>query len=252
MKKVFFILLISVSFIFLISLAKSSEYSYKFIDRNKVFMQLGFERGKFDKNNAMVQMLSNQCDMSFLSIEGSKYLADTEEEFLTANFFYPLVIDDAKKKYQLDKEIPRNIEGSLKLGAMWMKKKAEYVNRTESYMIALNLIQQKSGISEQQIKDYYSKAMEKELLKLGNNYLGFRYTEKELMTNILKPTYNYYMHPTNANFQDVVKKGLSFAKYDRSGRAIKGYYDIFSSLDVNLKMKLESEIQSDLMNNSKK
>lgn len=47
----------------------------------------------------------------------------------------------------------------MRLGAMWLKKSAELPQNAGAYQRALSMIMQRSGVSAQEIRDYYVRTM---------------------------------------------------------------------------------------------
>jgi len=83
---------------------------------------------------------------------------------------------------------------------MWLKKWAESTENAASYQKAIDIIKQKSGLNDTEIRDYYAGAIEKEILKYGKQRLGKFYSKAELKS-FLQPLINYYINPTDANLQ---------------------------------------------------
>jgi len=95
--------------------------------------------------------------MQFGRIEGAINI-DTPEEFITAAYYSPVEIS-ASARAAINRELPQGREGALRLGAMWLKKSAELPQNAGAYQRALSMIMQRSGVSAQEIRDYYVRTM---------------------------------------------------------------------------------------------
>jgi hypothetical protein len=225
----------------------SAEYSYRLPDKAWILNVLGFPNGVFDKNEDLVSSLSFACDMAFLAVDGNREVLDTEEEFITANYYSPPESTSEEIKEKLDKELPPNEEGALRLIAMWMKKKVEDRNNSENYNKVIGAIKARASLNkEETVKDYYGKAITKEINKFGKIVFGAKYTEKELTETILKTVIKYYMLPSMDNYKSMTAEGMRLVKTDRSGILSEGFFKVLSFMNEGLCSRVKTSIDRQL------
>ncbi len=120
---------------------------------------------------------------------------DTPEEFITAAYYSPIQISKSAQS-KIEKELPHSKDGALSLASMWMKKAAIYPENASSYRKVIELIKQKSNVSDAEISQFYSAAVEKEVMRLGKKHLGKFYSDAELKNTVLKPIVDYMVNPS--------------------------------------------------------
>ncbi len=168
----------------------------RLVDNQKVLIHYGFKNGLFnlkDDSNDVVFDLWD-IDVGIEKTEGDPDFMDTFEEFFTIIYYSPIEITDPTAKAEIEKEIPHTKEGAMKLVAMWLKKRAENLTNSENYLKVIEMIKQKSGISDVEIKDYYDRAITAEIVKWGKKYFP-NYTEADLRDKVFPKLIGYHKEP---------------------------------------------------------
>jgi hypothetical protein len=181
----------------------------RFADVDKILTAYGcLENGQYNYGAYIVtkaKLFDSNYDIT--SIERIKNLLDTPEEFITVSYLKNLqVIEEVRGIIQ--NELPRDKIGALRLSSMWLKKKAEYPENATSYQKVVYIIKNDCGLTDGEMKDYFAKAVENEVLKQGNAYLGKWYSPQQLKDDICKPIIEYYIDPTQSNKQQIVMMWL--------------------------------------------
>lgn len=109
----------------------------RLIDINKALSQYGIN-GTFKSHHKVIRSLDDACRTLYGSIEKGASI-DTQYEALTA-FYYCSQITIT--------EMLKGTLGALKLGVMWMKKKAEDPKADASCQKALKIIMEKSSVTQ--------------------------------------------------------------------------------------------------------
>jgi len=194
-----------------------------FLNANRVLSLYGFKGGNFDPSEDMVYDIETATAGRTSDIEGNKYLIDTQEEFLTAAYYCPVEIVDATAKIEIEKELPHTKQGAIKLVAMWLKKRAENLDNSANYLKIIDMIKEKSGLTYEDAKAYYDRAITVEILKWGKKYFP-NYSEQQLEKTVLPKLIAYYQNPAEPNLIEAVKEA------DRS-ESIGAYINLVSRLD---------------------
>lgn len=188
---------------------------------SNVLNYYGFNGGKFNSSVKIVKDLDFSDDLATGEIEGNKSIIDTPEEFITAAYYTPVQITKVAQS-KIEKELPHTKDGALQLASMWMKKWAIYPENGASYQKAIDLIKQKSGVNDAEIRDYYAASAEKEIMKIGKKHLGKFYSDAELKNSVLKPIIDYMLNPTvdglkriNKFHDSLVDNRLVFSAYGK-------------------------------------
>lgn len=179
--------------------------AYKCLDNNK------FNYGAYVVTK--VSLLGDPDDIS--SIEGIKDLLDTQEEFITASFYYKMPVISEVSEI-IEKELPQGKTGALRLASLWLKKSAEDRDNYGKYKIAINIIKNKSKLSDGEIKNYFNKAIENEIQKITTENLGAQYTQKIIYNEIITPVSMYYTEPSKRNEENLINAGVKLFNENRS------------------------------------
>lgn len=169
---------------------------------SNVLSYYGFNGGKFNSAVKIVKDLDFTDELATGEIEGNRSIIDTPEEFITAAYYTPVQITNVAKA-KIEKELPHTKQGALELASMWMKKWAISPENGASYQKAIDIIKQKSNITDAEIREYYATAVEKEVMKLGEKHLSKYYSETELRNTILKPIIDYMLNPTTEGLKKI-------------------------------------------------
>ncbi len=173
------------------------------------------EKGKYRLGAPVVTKVSlGDYSDGISQIEGKKDLLDTPEEFITAAYYSDLdVINEVKDVIR--KELPPGKIGALRLGSMWLRKCAEERGNCEKYGVAIDIIKERSEISEQAIHDYFSKAMENEIKALAAANSSTQLPQKTIYNELCQPIITYYILPDNENENNLVNTGVKLFKASR-------------------------------------
>jgi hypothetical protein len=178
---------------------------------NNVLRYSGFRNGIFNAGADPVGMLDVNAHQSFGSVEGTNGFVDTPEEFITAAYYSPVEVS-AGARAAINRELPQGREGALRLGAMWLKKGAELPHNAAAYQRALGMIMQRSGVSAQEIRDYYVRTMTETIHAAGQRFLGRYYTREQLVNTVCRPIVEYYSNPTTSNYTRLVQMGGTISR----------------------------------------
>lgn len=220
----------------------------RFADVGKILTAYGcIENGQYAYGAYIVtkaKIFDSNYDIS--SIERIKNLLDTPEEFITVSYLKNLqVIEEVKGILQ--NELPRDKSGALRLSSMWLKKKAEYPENTASYQKVVDIIKNDCGLNDSEIKIYFAKAVENEVLKQGNAYLGKWYLPKQLKEDICKPIIVYYIDPTQSNKDKIVTMGVQLIRENQHKG--EGYIEILIKLNDRLATNIINQIHEARLKN---
>lgn len=205
----------------------------RFADVDKILTAYGcLENGQYTYGSYIVtkaKIFDSNYDIS--SIERIKNLLDTPEEFITVSYLKNLqVIEEVRGIIQ--NELPRDKAGALRLSSMWLKKNAEYPENATSYQKVVDIIKNDCGLTDGEKKDYFAKAVENEVLKQGNAYLGKWYSPQQLKEDICKPIIEYYIDPTQSNKDKIVTMGVQLIKENQNKG--QGYIEVLIKLNDRL------------------
>jgi hypothetical protein len=140
----------------------------------------------------------------------------------------------------IQNELPRDKIGALRLSSMWLKKNAEYPENATSYQKVVDIIKNDCGLTDGEKKDYFAKAVENEVLKHGNTYLGKWYSPKQLKDDICKPIIKYYIDPTQSNKDKIVTMGVQLIKENQNKG--QGYIEVLIKLNDRLASSIINQI----------
>jgi len=152
---------------------------------------------QFSNSSAIVADVDIGDNTGIASAEGEDSIIDTQEEFITAAY-YNIKILPANAQKVISAELPKGKTGALRVAAMWMKKRAEEFD--SGYIKAIEIIKEKSGITESEINTFFAAAIEKEVMKQGKVYLG-KYYSGEKLKDAVRPLVEYYINPTKENLE---------------------------------------------------
>lgn len=139
-------------------------------------------------------------------IERYAAVVDTIRELVTLDYISPVKISISQAaRNVISKEIPSGSEGAKRVGSLWMRRIAEDPSNSGKYTRAIRDICETSGVSYTDIRSYYAIAMEKLVFATGKKHLRGLYSNAELKNGILRPIINYYLNPTEANFNKVAE-----------------------------------------------
>lgn len=202
----------------------------RLMDMNNILRNYGFKEGCFYLDiNTPDNKLPFIVRAQFGAIEKDACI-DTAEEFVTAAYYSPISISP-KAQAAIDKELPKDSEGAKRLGAMWMRKIAEYPENSANYNKAIDLICSKSNVTRTEITAYYAIAIEKLIFETGKKHLGGLYSQKELKDGGLKPIVDYYLNPTEDNLNKI-------ALTAKESRDRKKYFDVLVNLNEPLSTRV--------------
>jgi len=169
----------------------------RLLDVNRILKSYGFKGGEISfASNSPVHKLDFLSQMTYGAIEETGAI-DTAEEFITAVYYSPIELSASAKKSILA-ELPEGKTGALRLAAMWLKKRAE--EDGTGYIKAIEIIKEKSGITESEINTFFAAAIEKEVMKQGKVYLG-KYYSGDKLKDAVRPLVEYYINPTKENLE---------------------------------------------------
>ena len=220
----------------------------RFADINKILTSYGcLENGQYTYGAYIVtkaKIFDSNYDIS--SIERLKDLLDTPEEFITVSYLKNLqVIEEVRGIIQ--SELPKDKIGALRLSSMWLKKKAEYPENAATYQKVVDIIKNDCGLNNGEIKNYFAKAVENEVLKQGNEYLGKWYSPKQLKEDICKPIIEYYIDPTQSNKDKIVTMGVQLIKENQNKG--QGYIEVLIKLNDRLATNIINKIHEARLKN---
>lgn len=223
-------MLIAVMAMFTQKLCAEEKMETRLVNVSNVLSYYGFKGGKFSiSGDSVVDKLPAVDQIKFGKIEGVKCI-DTPEEFITAAYYSQIEVPKSART-KIEKELPRSKEGALRLASMWMKKAAIFPENAAAYSKAIEIIKQKSNVTDTEIRAYYAAAIEKEVLLLGKKYLGKWYKTEEERRALLQPIIDYMLHPTN----DGLRKINAFHRSLTNDRnKYFGYTKIIDELDKGL------------------
>jgi len=199
MKKItsLFTLLFVVIIILAPDAAQSGSMSdVRLMDVNKILKSYGFKGGVYNSGDTVNCRFNLLTQAAYGKIEEGASI-DTAEEFITAVYYSPIELSASAKKSILA-ELPEDKTGALRVAAMWMKKRAEEFD--SGYIKAIEIIKEKSGITESEINTFFAAAIEKEVMKQGKVYLG-KYYSGEKLKDAVRPLVEYYINPTKENLE---------------------------------------------------
>lgn len=99
------------------------------------------------------------------------------------------------------------------------------------------------SVENQNAYDEYAKEIKEEILLVAKKHLGKYYSAKQLEADIMKPVINYYLNPTDANFNSIVSMVGRMAKesraqrYDKMLALIHAIEELSSSLGEKVEKK---------------
>lgn len=189
------------------------------------------EKGTYHYGSPVVTKVSlGEFSDGISQIKGMKNLLDTPEEFITAAYYsYMDVMNEMKVVIQ--KELPPGRTGALRVASMWLKKCAENRGSCEKYGAAIDLIKEKSAVSEQSIHDYFGKAIENEVRKLAAAQCPAGMTQKGVYDEICRPIIAYYNLPDNATEKNLVIAGVKL--FNENGRKAEVFSSVIFKLNAN-------------------
>jgi hypothetical protein len=220
----------------------------RFADVDKILTAYGcLENGQYNYGAHIVtkaKLFDSNYDIT--SIERINNLLDTPEEFITVSYLKNLqVIEEVRGIIQ--NELPRDKIGALRLSSMWLKKNAEYPENATSYQKVVDIIKNDCGLNDGEMKDYFAKAVENEVLKQGNAYLGKWYSPKQLKEDICKPIIEYYIDPTQSNKDKIVTMGVQLIKENQNKG--QGYIEVLIKLNDRLATNIINKIHEARLKN---
>jgi len=225
-----------------------AEGDERFADINKILTAYGcIENGQYNYGAYIVtkaKLFDSNYDIT--SIERIKNLLDTPEEFITVSYLKNLhVIEEVRGI--INNELPRDKIGALRLSSMWLKKKAEYPENAASYQKVVDIIKNDCGRNDGEIKSYFAKAVENEVLKQGNAYLGKWCLPKQLKEDICKPIIEYYIDPTQLNKNKIVTMGVQLINENQNKG--EGYIVVLIELNDRLATNIINQIHEARLKN---
>jgi hypothetical protein len=206
----------------------------RMIDIKTILSKIGIkeEGGSIDSSNDIVRSIPRSERAIYGSIEGVERLLDTPEEFITAIWFYPIEIKDAKYLAQVNQELPPGKPGALKLCAMWMEKRAvmqSYLLDNDSkkeqiarYDLIIKTLMKKGQINEVELKAYYTAAITNSMASLVRDIYNVReYTTQDKAFNLsVKRLIKGYEVSINGADPVTVNSYDELAKYGLSKKQI--------------------------------
>lgn len=228
----------------------SAREEERLADMNKILTAYGcVKNGKFIFGAYVVTKVSLVGNIDDISqIEGMKDLLDTPEEFITASYYsHANVIKEVHEILQ--KELPPGKIGGLRLASMWLKKSAEERENHEKYTTAINIIKEKSGISDREINSYFNKAIENEINKIADENLGAQYPQKFIYAEIAAPVVNYYREPSKKNEDDLIRAGIKL--FDENKSKADGFINTLIKLNDKFAIMIVNKIHEKRANKPK-
>jgi hypothetical protein len=123
---------------------------------------------------------------------------------------------------------------------MWLKKSAEERENHEKYTTAINIIKEKSGISDREINSYFNKAIENEINKIADENLGAQYPQKFIYAEIAAPVVNYYREPSKKNEDDLIRAGIKL--FDENKSKADGFINTLIKLNDKFAIMIVNKI----------
>ena len=252
------------------------------VNTKNLISYYGFANSQYTSISPIVTKIPKITRREFSGIEGESLLLDTPEEFITAAYFSPVQIQvtDVSLKASIEADLPHGPdskptkEAGLKLATMWLKKRAENLaytkteggfgssdspNYNNSYMHAIDIIKEKTGVTDQEIQNFYAKAIEDEILRIAklpvlfdssvqtvyiNKPLSTYFTDEQLRKTILRPLIKYYTNPTQENDNTIIAVAyyLQNKEVTESKGFIYPYYFILLKLSTALSINTSTTL----------
>lgn len=204
----------------------------RLMNMGNIFTAYGMP-GHFVRGHSAIRSIDVKTQLTIGKIEGAINI-DTPEEFITAAYYSPIQIS-SKAQTAINRELPQNKEGALRLGSMWMRKIAENPENKANYYKAIDIICQKSNVTRAEINSHYAVSIEQEIFNTGKRHLGGLYSNEELRNGTLRPIINYYLDPTEANLKMI-------AVVADQSRNTEKYVDAVRTLSPDLSAKVTSAL----------
>ncbi|OHD65545.1 MAG: hypothetical protein A2176_03050 [Spirochaetes bacterium RBG_13_51_14] len=219
-------------------------------DINKVLAAYGcIENGKYNYGAYVVTKASLLGDPDNIShIEGMKDLLDTPEEFITASYYRDLPVM-SEMRIIIDTELPRGKIGALRLASMWLKKCAEDRDNYGKYMVAVNIIKEKSELSDKEFRSYFNKAIENKIHRIAMDNLGSLFPQKNIYNEIIVPVIAYYTIPNIENENNLVNAGVKL--FNENKLKGDGFINTLIKLNDKFAIKIINEIHGKRTNKTK-
>ncbi|MCX5704169.1 MAG: hypothetical protein NT066_06755 [Candidatus Omnitrophica bacterium] len=96
------------------------------------------------------------------------------------------------------------------------------------------------NLNDTEIKEYFAKAIENEILKLGGDCLGKWYSPSQIKEHICRPIFVYYIDPTKANKDKIVTMGASLI--DKNEDKCVAYITVLIKLNDTFASEITKEI----------
>jgi hypothetical protein len=133
---------------------------YWFINISNVLKSYGFTDGVLDTNYNYVKVV-NDAVISAYGINEAKIVLNTPEEFISAAYFFPIIIQRLNQK-QSELELPHNKDGQLRLLSLWVNKRQNNPG-VKAYVDSVTLLNCQFNFKESEIMDYYSNIIKNKL-----------------------------------------------------------------------------------------
>ncbi len=114
----------------------------------------------------------------------------------------------------LDIELPEGKTGGLRLASMWLKRSAEDRVNSEKYHNVITVIMKKSDLTWQEVVDYYTAALERELAVISSQLVSGSNVSHKLRSDISAPLIKYYTYPSDEAERELVNTVMAVIKQD--------------------------------------
>lgn len=114
----------------------------------------------------------------------------------------------------LDIELPEGKIGGLRLASMWLKRSAEDRANSEKYHNVITVIMKKSDLTWQEVVDYYTAALGRELSVITSQEISANNKQGAVKCGISAPLVKYYTYPSDEAERELVSTAIAIIKKD--------------------------------------